>query len=126
MKPVRLASIAFQAERVRLRHMARRIAAQVAMLVVAAVLVMTAVLIGHAALFELLAQRLPPAGAYGVLAGGDVLVALILAWIGSSSSPGEDEREAEQLSLSAREGIRSAFSWTKILFWAFTMFRARR
>lgn len=99
---------------------------QVVFVVLAGVLVLTAVLIGHAALFQLLADRLPPAGAYGVLAGGDVVVALILLWIGSSSSPGEAEREAEALSVSARQGIRNSFNWTKILFWAFTLFRARK
>lgn len=126
MKTLRLASIAAQAERVRLKHRVRRIVVQVLLLVIAFGLLMVAVGVGHAALYQLLVERLPPAGAFGVLTGGDIVVALIIVWVALNSSPGEGEREAEALSASARQEIRASFTWTRILFWAFEMFRTRR
>ncbi len=125
MKTLRLASIAVQAESIRLNLLMRRLVIRAGLLAAAFFLVMMALVIAHAALFELLAARLSPAASYGILAGGDLVVALIVTLIALRSKPGLSEREAAEMGASARQEIRASFGWTKILMWAFTMFRNR-
>lgn len=115
MNTLRLAAIAVQAERVRLRHTLRRAVAMALLLAMALGLVLMAVAIGHVALYHLLAARMPPAGALGTLAGGDMAAAGLIALAALNSSPGEAEREAAELSLDAQNQIRASFSWLRIL-----------
>lgn len=131
MKPVRLATIALQAERVRISHMIRRLVIQAALICMAGAIVLIGLVFGEFALFHLLLRYLPPAGAAGVLAGADLVLALILLWIGTSKAAGKAEREAQEVALSAREGFRQSLNWTQYLswrnlLWIFELVRARR
>jgi hypothetical protein len=131
MKPVRLASIALQAERVRFKHMVQRLVVQAAMALIAVIFVAIAVVFGEFALYHFLLAYLPPAGSAGSIAGGDLVITLILFWLASRSSPGAAEREAAELSASARAGIRQSLDWTRYfnfttLLWVFNLFRSRR
>ncbi len=123
MKTFRLASIAVQAERVRWQSTARRYVIQAVWLVVALIMVLMAFVVGHAALYQVLLQWLSPPAAFGALAGGDLVLALIAGFLGSRSSPGRAEREAMELSIAARQQIRESFGWARLLAWAFRMVR---
>ena len=126
MRPVRLATIALQAERHRLQYMVERIATRAGMLAAAGLFVLIAFLIGEAAVVQLLSPLVTPAGALGIVAGFDLLVALVLFILGSSSKETAAEREAHAVALAARQSLRASMDWTRMLFWGVTMFRRRR
>ena len=115
MRVFRLASISLQAEGVRLRHAARRHAVQAVLLLVAGLALLAGLVAGHVAVYALLAERLPPAGAAGVLAGIDVLMALLIAWFALSRRPDQEERDAAALAGLARGQIRQSLEWTALL-----------
>jgi hypothetical protein len=115
MRVFRLASISLQAEGLRLRHAARRRAIQAVLLLVAVVALLAGLLAGHVAVYALLAERLPPAGAAGTLAGLDLLLAVLIAWVALSCGPGQAEREAAALAGLARGQIRQSLEWTALV-----------
>lgn len=115
MRVYRLASISLQAEGVRLRHAARRRAIQAVLLLVAVVALLAGLLAGHVAVYALLAERLPPAGAAGALAGLDLVMALVIAWVALSRGPGKQEREAAALAGLARDQIRQSLQWPALV-----------
>lgn len=131
MKPVRLARIALQAERVRFSHMIRRLLVQAGLIAAGLAMLLVGFAFGELALFHLLEHWLPPAGAAGSVAGADLLLALILIWIATAMGPGSSEREAALVSTEAREGIRQSLNWAqylnwRTLLWVFELVRARR
>ena len=126
MRIYRLASISLQAEGVRLRHAARRKAIQGVLLLVAVLALLAGLVAGHVAVYALLAERLPPAGAAGVLAGLDLLFAVLTAWVALSRGPGREEREAAALAGLARGQIRQSLEWTALVASLLQSFNRRR
>lgn len=127
MNTFRLASIALQAEKLRWRSVLRRHVVQVALFVVAGLLAFTAFLCGHLAVYALLLPHLPPAGAAGVVAGGDLVLALVVLLIAmGKSSPDRGELEAHEVSRAAQDQIRASLNWTRMALLALQWFRSRR
>jgi hypothetical protein len=127
MTPFRLASIALQAEKLRWRSVVRRHVVQIVLFMAAGLLVFAAFLSGHVAIYALLTPHLPPAGAAGVVAGGDFAIAVIVALVAmGKSSPSKGELEAHEVSLTAQNQIRDSLNWTKMALFAVQWFRNRK
>lgn len=127
MTPFRLASIALQAEKLRWRSVVRRHVVQIVLFMAAGLLVFAAFLSGHVAVYALLAPHLPPAGAAGVVAGGDFALAVLVLLIAmGKSSPSRSELEAHEVSLTAQNQIRDSLNWTKMALFAVQWFRSRK
>jgi hypothetical protein len=95
MRSLRLAGVAAQAERLRLRRLARRMAIRAALGGVAAVFVLLALAGAHIAIVIHLSNCMPVEHAVLWVVGGDVVLALLLAWLAlRMSRPGVAEREA--------------------------------
>ena len=131
MRPFRLARIAAEAEGVRLRGMAARIATRAAFGILALVFLAGALVFAHlAAWYELrTALELSYLLAVGSLGGADLLVAIVLLLLASRSTPSRVEIEALEVRRKAIEGISSAMSITALLLPLLrlaTSFRRRR
>jgi hypothetical protein len=117
MRPFRLARIAAEAEIVRLRGMATRMATRVVFALVALLFVCGALTFGHiAAWYEIrtglgLSYLITTA----ILGGADLLVAIVLLFLASRSSPSRVETQALEVRRKAIEGIGSALSITSML-----------
>jgi hypothetical protein len=116
MRPFRLARIAAEAEGVRLRGMLTRIVVRVILACIALLFVIGAVVFVHiAAWYEL---RIVLDQSYlasaGILGGGDLLLAVILGFVASRSSPSRVELEALEVRRKAIEGIGSALSLSQM------------
>ena len=112
MNPVRLARIAAEAEGVRLRGLLTRVVSRVILGVVALLFVIGAVVFAHiAAWYEIrtaLAQTFLITT--GILAGADLLIAVILGLLASRSRPSRVEVEALEVRRQAVQGISSTMS----------------
>ena len=98
MRTLRLAGVAAQAERLRLRRLARRMAIRAALGGVAAMFGLLALASLHVAVVIHLADRMPVEQALLWVVAGDVLLALLFAWLALRlSRPGRSEREARIL-----------------------------
>ncbi len=131
MRPFRLARIAAEAEGVRLRALATRIATRAAFAIVALVFLAGALVFAHlAAWYELrTALELSYLLSVASLGGADLLVAIVLLVLASRSSPSRVEIEALEVRRKAIEGIGSAMSITALLLPLVrlaTSFRRRR
>ena len=131
MRPFRLARIGAEAEGVRLRGMAARIATRAAFGILALVFLAGALVFAHlAAWYELrTALELSYLLAVGSLGGADLLVAIVLLLLASRSTPSRVEIEALEVRRKAIEGISSAMSITALLLPLLrlaTSFRRRR
>ena len=131
MRPFRLARIAAEAEGVRLRALAARIATRAAFAIVALVFLAGALVFAHlAAWYELrTALELSYLLSVASLGGADLLVAIVLLVLASRSSPSRVEIEALEVRRKAIEGIGSAMSITALLLPLVrlaTSFRRRR
>lgn len=127
MKTFRLASIALQAEKLRWRSVVRRHVVQIVLFMVAGALAFTAFLTGHLAVYALLLPHLPPAGAAGIVAVGDLVLALLVVLVArGKSSPGRGELEAHEVSRSAQDQIRASLNWTRMALLALQWVRSRR
>jgi hypothetical protein len=117
MRPFRLARIAAEAEGVRLRGMAARIATRAAFAIVALVFLAGALVFLHlAAWYELrTAMDLSYLASAASLGGADLLLAIVLLALASRSAPSRVEIEALEVRRKAVEGIGSALSITALL-----------
>jgi hypothetical protein len=115
MRTLGLAAIVLEAEQLRWRHRLRRRLYQAALLMLTAALLVAGAIAGEMALYALLAARLEPAGAAGCLAGGNAVLAGLVALLAFSTTPGATEREAEAVSLSARGAMWQGFAWTRLV-----------
>lgn len=95
--PFRFARIAIEAETLRFRYFVRRLIVRLGMAVVALVLVIAALVCGHAAAWYWLSSALAPPFAALILTGADVFLALVLLLIAARSSPSRVEREARDV-----------------------------
>jgi len=116
MRPVRLARIAAEAEGVRLRGLLTRIITRVVLAVVALLFVLGAIVIGHVAAWHEIRTDLNQSFLVtaGILAGADLLVALILGLLASRSRPSRVEVEALDVRRKAIQGISNTLSVTQM------------
>jgi hypothetical protein len=116
MRPVRLARIAAEAEGVRLRGLATRIVMRVVFGVVALLFVLGAIVFAHVAAWYWVRTGLGQnfLAATGILGGADLLVAIILGFLASRSSPSRVEREALDVRRKAIEAIGSTLSLAQL------------
>jgi hypothetical protein len=115
MRTLRLAKAAAQAEGMRLREMARRQARRAAIAVAALFFFAAFLVAGHVAIVMALVPTVTPVRAVLIVGGGDLLIALVLALIASSSRPGALEREATELGQRMRQEIHDAMTVPSIL-----------
>ncbi len=116
MRPVRLARIAAEAEGVRLRGMMTRVVTRVIYAVVALFFILGVITFAHiAAWYEIrFALNQNYLATAGILGGADLLVAIILLFLASRSSPSRVETEAREVRRKALEGLSSALSLTQL------------
>lgn len=117
MRPVRLARIAAEAEGVRLRGFATRIAVRVVLAVVALLFIIGAIVFAHVAAWYEIRTALDQTFlvSAGIMGGADLLIAIILALLASRSRPSRVERDALAVRRQAIQGISSTLSVTQML-----------
>ncbi len=117
MRPFRLARIAVEAEGVRLRGMAARIATRAAFAIVAMVFLAGALVFAHLAAWYVLrtALDLSYLATAATLGGADLLLAIVLLVLASRSAPSRVEIDALEVRRRAIEGIGSAMSIIALL-----------
>lgn len=128
MRPVRLARIAAEAEVVRLRGMATRLALRIVFLVVALLFIIGVVVFAHIAAWYWIRLGLDMSfyAAAGILGGFDLLIALILLVLASRSAPSRVEREALEVRKRAVEGIGSVMTLSQLALPALRMANGMR
>jgi uncharacterized membrane protein len=95
--------IAAQAEKLHLRHMLRRQAMRAALAIVAVVFVLAALIGVHAAGVLALTEHVSTIQALLIVAGIDIVIAIVLAAFAARDVPGRVEREALQVRVTAVE-----------------------
>jgi arginine exporter protein ArgO len=103
VRSLSLARIAAQAEKLHLRHMLRRQATRAAFAAVAVVFLLAALALVHVAGVAALADRVTPIQALLIVAGIDVVLAVVLGLLAARDVPGRVEREALQVRVQAIE-----------------------
>jgi hypothetical protein len=117
MRPFRLACIAAEAEGVRLRGFASRIVVRAILLMVALVFLLGAITFVHLAAWYWLRTGLNQSfpAATGILGGSDLVVAIILAFAATRSSPSRVELEALEVRRKAIVAIGGTFSLASLV-----------
>lgn len=110
MRTLRLARVAAEAERLRLRRTVRRTAVRAALAVVALVFLLIALVLAHLAAWLALVRALPPIGAALILAAADVIIALLLAIFAARGAPDRLATESRLIRDQALAEIKSTFS----------------
>lgn len=110
MRQISLGRAALRAEGLRMQAQARRTARRAALAAIALLLLSGALIFGHVALWFWLRESLPRAQAAGVLAGGDLLGALLLGGLAALSRPGPAEREARAIRERALDDLTDSLS----------------
>jgi hypothetical protein len=130
MRPLRLARIAAEAEGVRLRQLARRTVFRAVCGIVALVFLAGALAFCHFAIWFWLRQSFAPPAAALIIAGGDLLLAIVLGVLAARSSPGRVEVEALAVRRRAVESITGSIALTtlgtQLLGLAIRVLRRRR
>jgi len=116
MHPFRLGRIAAEAEGLRWKSMATRMATRIAFAVVALLFVMGAVVFAHLAGWYWIRTGAGMSfyAAAGIMGGIDLLIAVILLFLASRSSPSRVEREALEVRNRAVAGIGGVFSLSQL------------
>ena len=129
MRSLRLARIAAEAEGLRLRYTARRIVVRAILGIAALALLLGAVAFGHVALWYWLRRSFEPPAVALIIAGGELVLALILGLMAARSSPGRIEAEAlavrRRALESATSGLAVSALLTQLLPLAIRLFRRR-
>jgi hypothetical protein len=117
MRPIRLARIAAQAEGVRLRGMMARIVTRAIFAVIGLLFILGAVTFAHiAAWYEIrVALNQSYLATAGILGGADLLLAIILLFLATRSTPSRVEIEALEVRRKALEGLGSALNLTQLV-----------
>jgi hypothetical protein len=117
LRPVRLARIAAEAEGVRLRGFAARIATRAAFGVVALVFLLAVLVFVHIAAWYALVSiaELSFLASTGIVGGVDLLIAIILGLMARRSAPTEVEVEALNVRRRAVQGLPSTLSVSQLM-----------
>jgi hypothetical protein len=117
MRPFRLACIAAEAESVRLRGFVSRIVVRAALLMVALLFLLGAIVFVHLAAWYWLRTGLNQSfpAATGILGSADLVVAIILAFAATRSSPSRVELEALEVRRKAIVAIGGTFSLASLV-----------
>ena len=114
LRPLRLARIAAEAEGVRLRNLARRTATRAVMGVIALVFLLGALGFFHIALWFWLRRHFQSPATSLIVAGGDLLIALVCGLMAARSSPSRLEREALDVRRRALENATSTAAYSAL------------
>lgn len=117
MRTLRLARVAAEAEGLRLRTMAQRIATRILMGLVALVFLGGTLVFAHIAVWYWLRldygwRQISTAG---VLGGADLVLAALLAFLAIRSTPSRTELEALELRRRAWQGVASSLALSSLL-----------
>ncbi len=130
LRPIRLARIAAEAEGLRLRYVARRTAIRAVIGLVALVFLLGALAFFHVAFWFWLRRHFQSPQTSLIVAGADLLVALLCGLMAARSSPGRLEREALDVRRRALENATSTLTYStlaaQVLRLGANMFRRRR
>ena len=130
MRALRLARIAAEAEGVRLRHRAQRALIAAILASIAFVFMLGALVFCHVAAWFYLRAHWEQPGTALILAGADVLLALVLLLFAARSTTSRVELEALAVRQSALESISSTLAIsaiaTQLLRLAVSVFRRTR
>ncbi|MGA9012341.1 MAG: phage holin family protein [Acetobacteraceae bacterium] len=114
MRPLRLARIAAEAEGVRLRHSAQRTVVRVVFAMIALIFLAGTLVFLHIAAWFWLRQSWEHQYAALILAGADLVLALLLAVVAMRSSPDRVEIEALAVRQRALEGATASIAWSAL------------
>jgi hypothetical protein len=130
LRPLRLARIAAEAEGLRLRFVARRTATRAAFGLIALVFSTGALAFFHVAFWFWLRRHFESPASSLIVAGTDLLIALLCGLIAARSSPSRLEREALEVRRRALENATSTLAYSALaaqaLRLAANMFRRAR
>src|SRR4051812_42082973 len=117
LRPVRLTQIAADAEGVRLRGLATRLATRAAFAVVALIFLLAVLVFVHVAVWYALfsVAGLSFLASTGIVGGLDLVIAIILGLVAKSSTPSEVEAEALEVRRRAIQGLPSTLSVSQML-----------
>lgn len=112
MRAYRLAHVAVEAEAIRWKSMAIRMATRVAFGLIAALFLLGVLIFVHIAAWSWLrgSFAFSAIGTAGILGGVDLLIAIILGVLAMRSSPSRSEQEALELRRRAVQNIGTALS----------------
>jgi hypothetical protein len=114
LRPLRLARIAAEAEGLRLRYVAQRQVTRVILGVIALIFLLAALGFFHFALWFWLRRHFESLATSLIVAGADLLIALIFGLFAARSSPGRLEREALEIRRKALENATSALTYSTL------------
>jgi hypothetical protein len=114
MRALRLARIAAEAEGLRLRYTVRRAVVRGVLGVLALGFLLAAVILCHIAVWLWLRRSWEALPATLILAGGDVVLAAVLALLAARSSPGRVEAEALAVRRRALEATTSGIAFSAL------------
>jgi phage shock protein PspC (stress-responsive transcriptional regulator) len=114
MRPLRLARIAAEAEGVRLRHSAQRTVVRVVFAMIALIFLAGTLVFLHIAAWFWLRQSWEHQYAALILAGADLVLALLLAVVAMRSSPDRVELEALAVRQRALEVATASVAWSAL------------
>ncbi|MDR3537519.1 MAG: hypothetical protein P4L71_13565 [Acetobacteraceae bacterium] len=117
MRTLRLARVAVEAEGLRLRSMARRIATRVLIGLLAMVFLAGAFVFAHVALWYWLRldYEWRQISTAAVLGGGDLVLAALLTLLATRTSPSRTEVEALEIRRRAWHGVASSMALSALL-----------
>jgi hypothetical protein len=114
MRSLRLARIAAEVEVLRLRHSAQRTATRVALGLVAIVFLFGTLAFVHLAVWFWLRLRFERPTTGLLLAGADLVLALVCVLLASRSSPSRVELQALDVRRRAIESVGSTIAWSTL------------
>jgi len=115
MRTLSLAKVAAQAEMLRLRRQGRRTAFRAAYGLVATIFIIAALAALHVALALWLATQFTPITAVLIVAGGDVVIAVVLGLMAARDTPDRIEREAQEVKEKALAQLGQAMAMTALV-----------
>jgi uncharacterized membrane protein len=114
LRPLRLARIAAEAEGLRLRYIARRNAIRAVVGLIALVFLLGALAFFHVAFWFWLRRHFESPASSLIVAGGDLLIALLCGLLAARSSPSRLEREALEVRRRALENATSTLAFSTL------------
>jgi hypothetical protein len=116
MRTLRLARVAAEAERIRLRGLIQRLVIRAVCGAIALLFAVGAIVFAHLAGWYWLRTALQQSflAATGMLGGGDLLVAILLAFLATRSTPSRVEIQALEVRRQAIRGIGNVLSLAQL------------